>query len=176
MTSINLLNMNGWQYLLYVNLAITLFFAVYQLLLRKETFFKLNRMFLTGGLVISYLLPLVRSSWVAQLPVTQKIRFSIYADPVTIYGTGQQAHWAWGDLAVYAYFTVIIVLTIRLVVRLTRIRHLSRNASAAYSFFRKIHVNSDCEQREMIEAHENTHSDQWHSADVLLGEVSKIVN
>ena len=38
--------MNWWQYLLLVNIYLVLFYAFYVLLLRKETFFQLNRIYL----------------------------------------------------------------------------------------------------------------------------------
>jgi hypothetical protein len=39
--------MSWWQYLLLVNLYLVLFYGFYALLLRRETFFHLNRIFLS---------------------------------------------------------------------------------------------------------------------------------
>ena len=48
------------QYLLDVTIIWTIFYVVYYLLLRKETFFQLNRLFLLSALPLGLLLPIIR--------------------------------------------------------------------------------------------------------------------
>ncbi|HEX5168190.1 MAG TPA: hypothetical protein VFW11_03395, partial [Cyclobacteriaceae bacterium] len=47
-------------YLLESSVALTFFYLIYILFLRRETFFSLNRFFLIGSLVFSFLFPFVR--------------------------------------------------------------------------------------------------------------------
>jgi glycopeptide antibiotics resistance protein len=73
--------MAWWNYLLLVNIYLTLFFGFYALLLRRETFFQLNRIYLVGAALLSFFIPLIQSDWVKGLFITQKVQ-------ATFYGTG----------------------------------------------------------------------------------------
>ena len=46
--------MTGWNYLLLVNIYLVLFYGFYVLLLRKETFFQLNRIYLVSASLLSF--------------------------------------------------------------------------------------------------------------------------
>lgn len=63
-------------YLLHTALLTSLLYVVYRLLLKKETFFKLNRMVLVGSILFAFLLPLIpipaNWSWQAAVPSTEK--------------------------------------------------------------------------------------------------------
>ena len=76
--------MNLWQYLLLVNVYLVLFFGFYVLLLRKETFFQLNRIYLVSAALLSFFIPLIQSDWVKNLFITQTVHYSIYSSPVMI--------------------------------------------------------------------------------------------
>jgi hypothetical protein len=72
--------MNALMYLLQVNLYLLLFYSLYFVLLRNETFFKMNRFYLVGSALLSLAIPLVKLQWVKELflgeqvfQVTQKI-------------------------------------------------------------------------------------------------------
>jgi hypothetical protein len=51
------------QYLLESSLCLALFFALYQLLLKRETFFQLNRLYLLLAPLIAFLIPLMQVGW-----------------------------------------------------------------------------------------------------------------
>jgi len=46
--------MNWWQYLMLVNIYLLLFYGFYALLLSKETFFQLNRIYLVTASLLSF--------------------------------------------------------------------------------------------------------------------------
>src|SRR4051812_23906837 len=50
---------NYITYFLKVNVILTLLFFIYYIMLKKEKFFRLNRFFLLGSVIVSVLLPLV---------------------------------------------------------------------------------------------------------------------
>jgi hypothetical protein len=70
--------MNWWHYLLLVNIYLTLFFGFYSLLLRRETFFQLNRIYLVSTAILSFFIPLIQSEWVKSLFITQQVQYTIY--------------------------------------------------------------------------------------------------
>lgn len=59
--------MNTLMYLLQVNLYLLLFYFLYLVLLRNETFFKMNRFYLVGSALLSLGIPLLKLHWVKEL-------------------------------------------------------------------------------------------------------------
>jgi TonB family protein len=174
--------MTWWHYLLLSNLYLILFFGFYVLLLRRETFFQLNRIYLVGSALMSFLIPLIQLDWVKQWFITQKVQETIYtAAPIMVYRIKavQPQHLTMGQLVVGIYVAGIAILTIKLLWQLfTLSRFISNNkqVAAAWSFFKRIKVDEQLENHEVITAHEEVHARQWHSADVLLIEVIMILN
>jgi len=79
--------MSWWQYLLLVNLYLVLFYGFYALLLRKETFFHLNRIYLVSSALLSFFIPVIHSDWVRNLFITKQVQYtiSVYSSPLIVY-------------------------------------------------------------------------------------------
>src|ERR1700744_862897 len=77
--------MNWWQYLLLVNIYLLLFYGFYALLLRKETFFQLNKIYLVGASLLSFIAPLLQPERVKHLVITEQLHASIYGPTINIY-------------------------------------------------------------------------------------------
>src|SRR5580692_10033664 len=77
--------MNWWQYLMLVNIYLLLFYGFYVLLLSRETFFQLNRIYLVSAALLSFFIPLIQSDRVKNLFITQKVQYTIYSSPVMLY-------------------------------------------------------------------------------------------
>jgi len=173
--------MNWWHYLLLVNIYLTLFFAFYSVLLRRETFFQLNRIYLVGTAILSFFIPLIQSEWVKGLFITQKVQYTLYGsnaigitdiapikdNPITI-----------GQVLLIMYTCGVIFLAARLMLQLILLRRIIKDPapSASYSFFNKIKVTDGIDGKEVIENHELVHARQFHSADVLIIEAVMIIN
>ncbi|MES2064121.1 MAG: TonB family protein [Bacteroidota bacterium] len=173
--------MNWWHYLLLVNIYLTLFFGFYALLLRRETFFQLNRVYLVGTAILSFFIPLIQSEWVQGLFITQQVKYTIYGsnavsitdiapitnNPVTI-----------GQVLLVTYTAGVIVLAIKLMLQLILLRRIIQDPSpkVSYSFFNKVKISDGIDGREVIENHELVHARQFHSADVLIIEAVMIIN
>jgi len=174
--------MTWWHYLLLSNLYLVLFYGFYALLLQRETFFQLNRVYLVGAALMSFLIPLIQLDWVKQWFITQKVQETIYtASPGMLYRIKavQPQHITIGELLGNVYIAGIIILSLKLVWQLftlSRILKSSKQATAAWSFFKKIEVDKQLRHHEIIVAHERVHARQWHSADVLFIEVVMILN
>ena len=174
--------MNWWQYLLLVNLYLVLFYAFYSLLLRTETFFQLNRVYLVASAVLSFLIPLIQADWVRDLFITQKVQHTIYAyagpEFVYYFKPAEEDHFTIGQLLLIIYITGAVILAAKFVWNLVSLKKIINQPAAnrAFSFFKSIRVDPGIDNRDLITAHEEVHARQLHSADVLLMESVTIIN
>jgi len=172
--------MNWWQYLMLVNIYLLLFYGFYVLLLSRETFFQLNRIYLVSAALLSFFIPLIQSDWVKNLFITQKVQYTIYNSPVMLYRFTpiQHTQITIGQVLAIIYIAGITFLLARLIWQLIILNKVidQPQSSAAYSFFKKIKLGNDLIDNKLIAAHENAHASQWHSADVLIIEAVMIIN
>src|ERR1700744_5235444 len=137
--------MNWWQYLLLVNLYLVLFYGFYALLLGRETFFQLNRIYLVSAALLSFFIPLIQAGWVQSLFITQKVEYTIYGSPVFISGLKpvEEVPVNWGQLFVGLYLAGVIFWSIKLVWKLIALKKIISKPTegAPFSFFKKIEVN-----------------------------------
>lgn len=169
-----------WQYLMLVNIYLLLFYGFYVLLLSRETFFQLNRIYLVAAALLSFFIPLIQSDWVKNLFITQKVQYGIYSSPVMIYRFKpiQDTHVTMGQVLMVIYLCGIIFLATRFIWQLFALKRIidQPEPATAYSFFKKIRLADDATNNKVIAAHEAVHASQWHSADVLLIETVMIIN
>lgn len=172
--------MNWWEYLILVNVYLVLFFGFYALLLKRETFFQLNRLYLVSAAVLSFLMPLIQSNWIKSLFITQTVHATIYGSPVIAYQFKPVADTpvTIGELLAITYLVGVGLLLIRFAWQLISLKRIiSRpDANAPYAFFKKVKVDSALSENEIIAAHEQVHANQLHSADVMIIEAVMIVN
>ncbi|HEX8426578.1 M56 family metallopeptidase [Hymenobacter sp.] len=178
-------------YLLKVNAALLLFVGVYYGLLRQLTFHTLNRWYLLGAIVFAALYPLVdvaalwprpavlsgdlivwQSNWISQSAPTTR--------PVDYYS------WLMG-----LYWFGVALLGARLLVQGLSLRRLHQRSVPAnglpfrpitesvkpFSFWQTIYVNPTQHRPAELPAilqHEQVHVQQWHTLDVLLGQLQRV--
>lgn len=172
--------MNWWQYLLLVNLYLVLFYGFYALLLRRETFFQLNRVYLVSASLLSFFIPLIQAGWVQNLFITQRVEYTIYSNPVIIRHLQpvENVPVNLGELFACLYLAGVAFLAVRLIRQFISLNRILKQPgqNAAYSFFKKIKLNEQAGDNHIINAHEQIHAKQWHSADVLIIEAVMIIN
>lgn len=173
--------MSWWHYLLLVNIYLCLFFCFYGLLLRRETFFQLNRVYLVGTAILSFFIPLIHSDWVQNLFLTRQVQYSIYgATAVTIADITpiKDNPLTVGEVLGVLYGIGVLLLIARLLIQLVMLRKVINDPSpkVSYSFFNKIKVGQEIDGHEVIHNHELVHARQFHSADVLIIEAVMIIN
>ncbi|TWR25005.1 TonB family protein [Mucilaginibacter achroorhodeus] len=173
--------MSWWHYLLLVNIYLCLFFCFYGLLLRRETFFQLNRVYLVGTAILSFFIPLIHSDWVQNLFITRQVQYSIYgATAVTIADITpiKDNPLTIGEVLGVLYGIGVLLLIARLLIQLVMLRKVINDPSpkVSYSFFNKIKVGQEIDGHEVIHNHELVHARQFHSADVLIIEAVMIIN
>jgi TonB-dependent SusC/RagA subfamily outer membrane receptor len=183
-------------YLLKVNVALLLFAAVYYGLLRRLTFFGLNRAYLLLALGLALALPVLPVPAVfaseAPLPVVLEALGPAEATsqlPVAAKATtGPAFDWQLALLA--AYGLGVAVLLTRLLAQLLAVARLRRQSRVAvaegvafrqlegeagpFSFGADIYVNPmrhPAEELAAVLRHEQVHVRQWHTLDVLSVEL-----
>lgn len=177
--------MSWWHYLLLVNFYLVLFFGFYTLLLRKETFFQLNRIYLVAAAVLSFAIPLIQADWVKNLFITQQVQQTIYNTPINTYTynftyniTPADDLLTIGEALGILYIVVASILVLKLMWELIILKKEIQkpDPSVAYSFFKKISLGNNTDNHDVIAEHEHVHARQWHTIDVLIIESIVIVN
>ncbi|MCW1149098.1 M56 family metallopeptidase [Flavobacterium lacisediminis] len=180
-------------YFLKVNGLIVLFYLMYVLFLRKETFFTSNRWYLISGLALSIIMPLItftKTIWVAPTPLPEinlessTVTFNSVALPV------EETALDWTLILGWVYAVISLFLLIKIGIEVIsffkKIRNLIQHKNSQYtmvelntienpfSFFSYIVINknkfTDVELQHIL-THEGIHVKQKHSFDVLIGKV-----
>ena len=192
--------MNLFIYAIQVMVGMTVFYGLYHLLLRRETWFVLNRAYLLVTLAISLLLPLISwpdltevtpMQWMTTVEISENSKESISA----LVASAENSPWQITTILLAVYITGLLILLMRFITgiyHILRLRksgrlvqfgnvtcYLSDQIQAPFSFFGFIclpdqHDYSEAELSEVI-AHESTHANHLHSLDVLFLEILKIL-
>jgi len=123
---------------------------------------------------------MIQADWVQNLFITQQVKYTIYSSPVMIYSFKPIAasHISIGQVLAVLYGTGILFLSVRLIWQLIQLKRVINQpqATVAYSFFNTVRLDEASSNNIIIEAHEQVHAQQWHSADVMLIELVMIIN
>ncbi len=186
------------NFILESGVSLALLSLIYVLFLRKETFFKANRLFLLGSVIFSVILPFIRFQIFNPKPVMLgEVTVTPYRnllEAVTIYSHGvsgsvEQAIVSTGYLT-YVYLAGVAFFLFRLIFRLTQIfvligkKEIKKNEGFTmvlleketnpFSFLKYVFISKPDLQsggyNKMIE-HELEHVKQGHSFDVLILEL-----
>lgn len=180
--------MNALTYLLQVNIYLFIFYLFYLILLRNETFFKMNRFYLVGSGMLALFIPLLRADWIKELFVTEQVQHLaqivntsvLQTDNITftVIKAEEQplfspTEWFW---LIYGIVTLIFLFNfLRRLYLLNKVLK-KENKGQAFSFFNTISIDGELEGLETIMKHELVHAKQWHSADVIFFELFTAMN
>lgn len=176
--------------LLKINGVLLLFTLTYYLILRRLTFYKLNRFFLLTGIVFSSIFPFIdltdfvyknagNSELIKYLPTTQTNELP-------------NLNYVW-QIVTSCLILGMLILAIRFGVQLFSLYRIYKNSEATkigeenvrvmrekihpFTFWQTIFINPTLHQPEefsMIVAHEKVHVKQWHTIDILLAQVGVV--
>lgn len=174
-----------------INLVLLLFVAVYYAVLRRLTYYALNRYFLLLGVLFSFCYPLMDLSGFfdakdnSALPELSRQ----FRTMVTVEAPPAYINYVYGLF--FIGFMIVLVRMIRQGIALYRIHRHSQQATidnqpvqlisepvGAFSFCRRIYINPSLHQQESLHtivAHERVHVRQWHSIDILLVEMGLLL-
>jgi TonB family protein len=188
--------MEPLSYLLKVNVAIALFYLVYRICYRGDTFFAVRRYLLLSMLFLSVIYPFLDfSHWfMRNATLTDTVVACIqYMPEITVAPPMAAAAPAHGNFALWLYGLIAGVFLLRIIVRLMQIVWLRirctvvriegvqvcrlHTQTAPFSFFHWIFINPDMHRASEIHeiiSHELVHVRQRHSWDVLLSETLRM--
>lgn len=181
------------NYIIQVLLFQTVFLAVYDLILKKETFFQWNRAYLIISSILAYVIPLIRFFGVSEsIPSEYRIMLpEVVLSPqtfiekqvesTTVLFTGLQ----WLLIVGGMVAAVLFIYKIIQIIQLIRFNRKEKNKDydlvllpkqqSSFSFFRYIFLGNNLIEKEQIIAHELVHVKQKHSIDLLYFEIQKIL-
>ena len=190
-----------WIYLLKSGIALWMFFGIYWIFLRKETFFSLNRSVLLGSVALSFILPFVRIENLFTLSSTPVIPsffmdFGEEAGITAISPEGSLDLRRLMTIIVFGvYFSGVVFLGIRLLYQMIRLFRLSKKYPVARrdgmelvfvdeeiipcSFFKNIFINRSAQTEEelgKIILHESAHVKNRHFIDLILFGLAGIIH
>jgi len=174
--------------LLKINLVLILFSATYYLVLRRLTFYSINRMFLLFGILFSSAYPFInlteffadQKAVPAFVPrLNQQVSQLVQQDAVSVF---------WQIITILFYIGVLI-MALRLLVQFISLYRVHKNSSpdrladykvrilndqvSPFSFWQTIYINPTLHKKEDLNnilEHEKVHVDDWHTIDIILAE------
>ncbi|MGD8538039.1 MAG: M56 family metallopeptidase [Candidatus Aminicenantes bacterium] len=177
------------QYLLESGVCLAIFYFIYWVFLKKETFFKFIRFFLLLSIPVSFIIPLIN--------ITSPIRSEVITEETYMTGNtaiAQGQLFSISDILWFGFLIGAAFLLLRFILRLIQILLLVKKygyhvydgvkvvvidtETAPFSFFNFLFIsNADITDHgfERIFTHEMTHIKQYHSIDLLLMELLTIV-
>jgi len=195
--------MNWIKYLLEANLYLALFYGAYYLLLRRETYYQLNRAYLLSSSLLAFIIPLL------QLGILKPASGAIQASAVETAGAGTTSQFAVQttqpmpapaiisapaihiNYYLCTYIVVAVLLTIGFGIRIFQLVRLSRSGKRAivndfkiieideddraFSFFNYLFISKKLAASDTVIRHEIVHIRQRHSLDIVYLELLKII-
>jgi TonB-dependent SusC/RagA subfamily outer membrane receptor len=176
-------------YLLKANIALTLFYLTYRFGLRRLTFYTLNRFFLMAGIVCSATFPFI-NPFQQHVPVSGTM-INYVPDLAAL--NNRPATPLINVILLYIFWTGVIVMGLRLLIQFMSLLQLHKSTVQAsidehpvritkkkvspFSFMTNIYINPSLHSPTELLAvvkHENVHVKQWHSLDIILGELNRV--
>lgn len=171
-------------YIVQSGLCLAIFYLVYELFLKRETYFQLNRIFLVSGLLLSFFIPAFPITSPFKTPAAI-IKFDYASIPsASVRGFGS------ADFLYVLYGIGVLVFLLRFGLQLAKLRRVVRTHGirrfcgvkivavdrlfSPFSFLDIIFINRepsiDANLRRIL-VHEQVHIRQQHTLDVLLLEI-----
>lgn len=173
--------MSWAHYLLQVNIYLVIFYCFYKLLLDRETYFVLNRLYLVSSGLFSLAIPFLRLELFSEKVVSDKLYISVSElnNMVSNYAVlpQTQEQYDWGRLIVIIYIIGAFIFLLNFAYQLFTINQLFSKADAndAFSFFNRKSVAENLPERDTVDLHEDIHIKQYHTVDVVFFEILGII-
>jgi TonB family protein len=163
-----------------INLFLVIFYAIYWLFLRKETFHQVNRFYLIGSSILSVILPFADLSSVKTWALAGQIQSLVYEYdlPELVVSQNTEHKLNWVLIISILYLTIVAFLFLKLAFGVARayaiVQSPSFNESNAFSFFGIIKIDKKLPYFRTIRAHERVHTLQLHFLDLFFFELMTV--
>ena len=181
-------------YIIKSAMALALLYTCIIPLLEKETFHRLNRILILGCLIMSFAIPLVHFTGGTN-PTVDMVRQAVLLPEVLINGNAKELSvWSWADImtciyiiSVVAIFTMTVVQTASLILRLRKCEHITDNrgntivltdcVTSPFCLFHYIVMSRDdyANNRSFILTHEQEHIRLGHCIDLVVLQAATII-
>ena len=167
--------MSWSHYLLQVNIYLVVFYAFYRLLLTKETYFVLNRIYLICSGIFSLAIPFIQLDWFSKREISQQIYVQVeQLNQLITQGpvVAETQSFNWGSLIVLIYLSGVLFFLSRFIIQLIGVKKMFNGLKngLAFSFWNKKIVADNLPDAETVNHHEDIHIKQLHTFDVLFFE------
>lgn len=181
-------------YILEIGISLFLFYSIFWLFLKSETYFQVNRYYITLSLIVSLLVPLINISFSHN---SSEIIYYNLISTVVVTADGFENvvrnHLNSSQLILIIYLLGVGVFLLRFIYQMlslifiilkSDVKHysglkyvLTDKHMAPFSFFNYIFISKKIESEDLkkILIHESIHAKQWHSIDVLILEMLAIL-
>lgn len=189
--------MSWIYYLLESNFYLAIFFLLYYMVFRKETYYQVNRAYLLTSSALAFFIPIVQlgflkpvQSYAQVTPIMLTATYPVVT--VTAHAVNPGHIWHIADYYLPFYLLIVSILLTHLVWKIYRLVGLSKSSRKtiidayqlvetdgkqdAFSFFNYIFINPQLSLKNTIISHELIHLRQRHSWDILFFELLKIIN
>jgi len=187
--------MDALIYFLKSSVLLILFFVVYQVLLKRDTYHQFKRLYLLAGLILSAILPWIYYTTIVVVSKDNLSEAAVNIQNISEFSEasslGHQVKdtftVSWDEILLMVYLLIATVLLARLVYQFFKLHqvlrqtafktintykfHIVDNQVNPFSFFKHILISRadyESENFKMIFAHEKVHINQYHSVDILL--------
>ena len=182
--------------LLKINLVLVLFGAAYYLILRRLTFYTLNRMFLAFGILFSTVYPFINLTdfFHNQKQISQKVVAFVpelnQKAAALVPSKFVALNW---QLLTILFYAGVAFMALRLLMQFLSLYRMHRKSSpgkvanypvrlleeaiSPFSFWQTVYINPSLHQEKELATileHERVHVKQWHSLDIILAELSVV--
>lgn len=177
---------------------LSIFYLVYYFVLRKDTFFTANRHFLFSGIFAAIMLPFLEFTKTTFVEAPIRMFTETAGQPFDAIPLVQDIAPSftinWWMVLLSIYIIGCVILGVQLLMQLFSLLKLLRKYPSQqhgafkfvtinehispFSFFRYIVFNPQLHSEKeikMILAHEKVHAKQWHSIDILLANLIRII-
>lgn len=181
-------------YIIKSALVLALLYTCTMPLLEKETFHRLNRIIILGCLLLSFIVPFIHFTGGTN-PTVNMVRQAVQLPEIMIDGNGsEQSTWNLANIMICIYiigvvaiFTMTVVQTASLILRLRKCEHITDNsgniivltdyAISPFCFFHYIVMSHDdyTNNRGFILTHEQEHIRLHHYIDLVVLQLATII-
>jgi TonB-dependent SusC/RagA subfamily outer membrane receptor len=177
----------------------------YRLLMQRDTFHKMVRCYFMGGLILSYILPLIRFDFRILPPLQNNVsRLLQSAQPVIIEyqyvevpaanaGVQWWQQYSLADVLMTVLVAGMTVMLIRFIIQCLSLGRMSVSRHCRYkthsiinvdmpvkpfSFVKRIYINPHLHtagELDEIIRHELVHVNQYHSVDIIIATINRII-
>lgn len=167
--------MSWSHYLLQVNIYLVVFYAFYRLLLTKETYFVLNRVYLICSGIFSLAIPFIQLDWFSKQEISQQIYVQVeQLNQLITQGpvVAETQSINWGSIIVLIYLSGVLFFLGRFTIQLIGVKKMFNGLKngLAFSFWNKKIVADNLPSAATVNHHEDIHIKQLHTFDVLFFE------